>query len=97
VTPDPGREHMMEPRPPLTLGPPEAVECDRCHEPAERRVRFWRPLIGADIEPDDDESGDESDDFDLCDTCYLLWAKGSDMTPEENLEFWSHYDDGGDE
>jgi hypothetical protein len=104
MTPDPGREAMMEPRAPLTLGPPQAEKCERCGEPAERRARFWKPTIGGDLEPDDDdldpedEPGDgESHDFDLCDTCYLLWAKSSDMTPEENLEFWSNYDDGRDE
>lgn len=92
MKPDPGREHMHDPRPPRTLGPPEAEECERCGEPAERSVRFWRPIVG------DEKPGDiEFDDFDFCDTCYLLWAKDSDRTPEQSMEFWEHYDDGGDE
>jgi hypothetical protein len=92
MKPDPGREHMMEPRAPMTLGPPEEAECDRCGESAERRVRFWRPIIG-----DEKPGDDESDDFDFCDTCFLLWAKTSDMTPEESMDFWLGYDDGGDD
>jgi hypothetical protein len=92
VTPDPGREHMMEPRPPRTLGPPEAAECERCGEPAERRARFWRPLVG-----DEKPGNTEFDDFDLCDTCWLLWMRDSDRTPEEFMAFWENYDDGRDE
>jgi hypothetical protein len=92
MRPDPGREGMMEPRAPLTLGPPLEAACERCGEPAERHARFWRPIIG------DEEPGDpRSDDYDLCDTCFLLWKLDSDRTPDESMNFWENYDDGGDD
>lgn len=95
MKPDPGREAMLEPRAPRTLGPPRAEKCERCGEPAERRARFWRPIIA--VIGDEKRGAPVSDDFDLCDTCFLLWMRDSDRTPDESMAFWGSYRDGGDD